>query len=728
VTAPAPLVTTVFNFRHSNDSDAPDGAEIEGMDLLSAEERTNYPLTVSVDDFGTGSRGGFGFDVQAAAPIGAELVASLLETVTEGVVAALEEAPDRALNRIEVLDAGEREQVLTGWNDTARNVPATTLPELFAAQVARTPDAVAVVSEGAELTFAELDERSTRLARLLVERGVEPESLVGVLMERSPELVVALLAVLKAGGAYLPLDVRAPASRMCAVFEQTGARVLLVDKAMNAHPFTAQAAELGGEAFLVDEAVTLAGDDAPLPVRCVPDQVAYVMFTSGSTGVPKGITTTHGDVAALVADECWQFEGTLRGLLRAPHSFDASTYELWVPLVSGGQMVIAPEGQFDAAVLRELVNRHALTHVHLTAGLFRVIAEEDAAAFTGLREISTGGDVVPASAVRQVLETVPGIVVRNTYGPTEITLCATQIPITDPDAVPAVLPIGRPMDNTRVFVLDSGLRPVPVGVAGELYLAGAGLARGYLGRPGLTADRFVADPYGEPGERMYRTGDEVRWTADGVLEFVGRTDDQVKIRGFRIEPGEIEAVLAAHEDIAQAAVVVREDIPGDKRLVAYLVPAQDTVAQGQALAPVAREFVAERLPEYMVPSAVVVLETLPLTPNGKLDRKALPAPDHSAATGARREPVTEHEKALCALFAEMLGLPAVGVDDSFFDLGGHSLLATRLVSRIRSVLGVEVPIREVFAAPTVAGIAGRLDFTQRVRPTLRRMSHSKELS
>ncbi|MEW1640415.1 condensation domain-containing protein, partial [Streptomyces sp. NPDC093801] len=323
--------------------------------------------------------------------------------------------------------------------------------------------------------------------------------------------------------------------------------------------------------------------------------------------------------------------------------------------------------------------------------------------FQGVREVLTGGDVVPASSVRRVLEANPGVVVRHLYGPTEITLCATQHAVEAADEVGSTLPIGRPLDNTCVYVLDRALQPVPPGVSGELYVAGAGLARGYLNRAGLTAERFLADPYGPAGSRMYRTGDLVRWTGQGVLEFIGRADDQVKIRGFRVEPAEVEAVLAAHASVAQAAVLVREDRPGDKRLVAYVVPASAGASADPARL---HADLSGVLPEYMVPSAIVILDALPLTQNGKLDRKALPTPQLSAST-SYQAPRTPQEEVLSALFAEILGIPRIGMNDDFFELGGHSLLATRLVSRIRSVLGVEVPIRALFETPTVAGLAGR---------------------
>ncbi|MFD7664968.1 amino acid adenylation domain-containing protein [Streptomyces sp. NPDC059788] len=608
--------------------------------------------------------------------------------------------PDSPFGAVELLGKAERHRVLVEWNDTAREVPATTVPGVFAAQVARTPDAVAVASAAERLSYRELDERSDRLARLLADHEVGPESTVAVLMERSPELVVALLAVLKAGGAYVPLDERAPAERMRRLLAEAGAGVLLVDAGAGGSGFARHAATSGVR--VVEAGPGIGGDGRALPARCVPDQSAYVMYTSGSTGTPKGVAITHQNVVDLAGDTCWRYEEPLRVLLRSPHSFDASTYEVWAPLLSGGLVALAPQAQFDAVLLRSLITRYALTHVHVTAGLFRVVAEEDPTAFTGVAEVHTGGDVVPAAAARRVLEAVPGIRVRNTYGPTEMTLCSVQIPLDGPGDVGRVLPIGRPMDNTQAYVLDGALRLVPAGVAGELYLAGAGMARGYVGQPGMTAERFVANPFGR-GARMYRTGDVVRWNADGALEFMGRADDQVKIRGFRVEPAEVEAVLTSHELVAEAAVVVREDTPGDKQLVAYVV-AGSAGAGGDVSGDV-RGYARQLLPDYMVPAAVVVLDSLPVTVNGKLDRRALPDPDHRSVPEGDRGPATVREELLSAAFAQVLGLERVGVDDSFFDLGGHSLLAIRLISRIRAILNVEVPIRQAFDTPTVAGLA-----------------------
>jgi amino acid adenylation domain-containing protein len=724
ITAPAPLFTSLFTYRRATTAQAKPDTGLDGSQAHGQREGTNYPVGMIVDDHGTG----FVLTAHATAPIDAQLVCALMRQTVEGLIDAFDHAPDTPLVTIDVLDTAQRHQVIATWNDTEAATPARSLVDLFEAQVADAPHALAVVSDEGELSYAEVDARANRLARVLMDGGVTHESLVAVFMRRSADVIVAFLAVLKAGAAYVPVDARAPEARMWSVLRDTGAGVVLVDEATRGHRFVERA---GREARIIEVAAasTASGgsaDASGLSVARFPDQRAYVMYTSGSTGVPKGIANTHRGVVALVLDACWRESSPARVLFQSPHAFDASTYELWVALTSGGTVVVAPEGRLDAAGLRNFVSRFEVTHVHLTAGLFRVLAEAEPGAFADLREVGTGGDVVPAGAVRRVLEACPGIVVRNTYGPTEATLCVTQVGFDRSESVPGVLPIGRPMAGTRLYVLDAGLRPVPAGAVGDLYIAGSGLARGYTGGSGLTGERFVADPYGPAGTRMYRTGDLARWTDHGLLEFAGRVDDQVKIRGFRIEPAEIEAALAGHPAVSDSAVVLREDRPGDKRLVAYVVPA-DPSSGPPVAAETLQGHVSATLPEYMVPSAVVFMAALPLTPNRKLDRKALPAPEFGSAAGRYRAPSTAREEQLCQAFAKVLGLQQVGVDDDFFDLGGHSLLATQLVSRVRATLKVELPLTLVFEAPTVAGLAARLDaLTMKPRPAFRSMRGSQE--
>ncbi|MFD3505002.1 amino acid adenylation domain-containing protein [Streptomyces sp. NPDC058678] len=631
-----------------------------------------------------------------------ETVAGLAERLVRLLAAAVAE-PDRRIEEFELLSAAERRRIIDDWNATDAPVPAGSLPELFAARAAQTPDAVAVECGGTRWTYAELSARADRLALRLVALGVRAETPVALLMERSADLVAVLLAVVRAGGVYVPLHTGYPTRRMRAVLAEAGAPVLVTDGALAGHELVAEQRAAGVALLVADEEPEPAGGTgATLPGTVQPDRLTYVMYTSGSTGTPKGVAVTHRDVVELALDRGWGVGEGDRVLMHAPHAFDISVYEIWVPLLRGARVVVAPAGPLDAAALDGLVRERGITHLHLTAGLFRAMSEDLADCFGLVREVLTGGDVVPAGAVERVLQAGSGTTVRHLYGPTEITLCATGHAVRAPYRASDGLPLGRPLDNTRAHVLDSRLRPVPAGVTGELYISGAGLARGYAHRPGQTAERFVACPFGAPGTRMYRTGDLVRWNRRGQLEFVGRADDQVKIRGFRVEPAEVETVIARAPGVSQTAVVVREDVPGDKRLVAYVVPAAEPRPTPAEL----RDRVAGVLPEYMVP-AVVLIDSLPLTPNGKLDRDALPAPRRTEDGGGSA--VTPREQILCELFAQTLGLEQVGTEESFFALGGHSLLATQLIAGIRKTLGLRVSIRDLFQAPTVAGLLKHLD-------------------
>ena len=544
--------------------------------------------------------------------------------------------------------------------------------------------------------------------------GAGPERLVAVAMPRSAEMIVAVLAVLKAGAAYVPVDPGYPADRIAFMLADAGA-VAVVTTVAAGRDLPGGTAQVVLDDPVVVTAVSGLGDGdlggAERPAALGPSCPAYVIYTSGSTGRPKGVVIEHRGVVGLLSWARAEFSATelARVVVSTSLSFDVSVFEIFAPLVSGGSAEIVgsvlalADGFGDPASGR------------LISGVPSAISQVMSTSAISVRACAVvlAGEALTPRVFSAIRQTWPQARILNIYGPTETTVYVTSW--SSGDAAGQVPLIGRPIWNTRAFVLDEGLGLVPPGAAGELYVAGAGLARGYLGRPGLTGERFVACPFGGPGERMYRTGDLVRWTADGQLEYLGRADDQVKIRGFRIELGEVEAVLAARQGVAQAAVVVREDQPGDLRLAGYVVPAAGAVLDPAGL----RTACGRVLPGYMVPAAIMVLEALPLSPSGKLDRRALPAPEYAAGGG--RAPATPAEQALCAVFAQVLGLDTVGVEDSFFDLGGHSLLATRLVSRIRVVLGAELAIRAVFEHPTPAGLAQVLDGADAARPPLVRM-------
>ncbi|GAA3768024.1 amino acid adenylation domain-containing protein [Streptomyces phyllanthi] len=678
---------------HDYKVDSPDGELEVGVTF---RDSAHFPLTLAVEP---GERLALRlhyrpdlFTAAQAAEL-AERLVLLLEQVAAD--------PDQPLSALTMLAPDQRDRVVREWNDTAVELPEVTLAELWSEQVRRTPDALALVAPDERLSYAELDERVDRLASQLAHRGAGPDRVVAVALPRSVDLVVAILAVVKAGAAYLPLDLDHPAGRIAAMVADAGPILVLTDcKSAGALPGSTPR-------LLLDEPIASV---SARPVRPRPEHSAYVIFTSGSTGRPKGVVVPH---AAIVNRLLWmqgqyRLTDADRVLQKTPAGFDVSVWEFFWPLISGATLVLAkPGGHRDPAYLAELIRRESVTVTHFVPSMLQAfLREPGAAGCTGLREIICSGEALPAETQRELFATLGSTELHNLYGPTEAAVDATYWQCRRGDEGSSV-PIGRPLANVSAFVLDGRLRPVPPGVVGELYLSGVQLARGYTGRPALTAERFVACPF-SAGKRMYRSGDLARWTADGELEFVGRADAQVKIRGFRVELGEVEAVLAGHPEVVQAAVVLREDRPGDQRLVAYVV-ARSLGLTAQEL----RRFVSDSLPDYMVPAAVVLVETMPTTMNGKLDRAALPEPD--LAAHAVREPRSPREEILCELFAEVLGVPRVGIDDHFFDLGGHSLLALRLLSRIRSVLGEGFEIRDLFAEPTVAGLA-RL--TGAARPAL----------
>ncbi|MFB8179419.1 amino acid adenylation domain-containing protein [Streptomyces sp. NPDC055966] len=629
-----------------------------------------------------------------------ERLAHRLTRILEAIAAD----PATSVSGIDPLAPAERERVLSEFNDTAVDGPGATVAAWFEQRAARRPDADAVVYGDTTLTYRELDERANRLARVLAARGVGQESPVGLALPRSPEYIVAVLAIAKAGGVYLPLDPAYPAERIAFMLSDAGPDLVVTDTR------TAAALPDSDCQVLVIDEPRAAQEIAAAPAQPLGagsgahlDQLCYVVYTSGSTGRPKAVGVSHRALAVLLADRSYDESRLERVLMHHTQAFDTFTYELWAALLRGGAVVVLPSGRLDPAGLTRAIAEQGVTGLIMPAGQFMAFADEAPEAFRGAREVWTVGDVVTPAALERVMAACAGLTIVNGYGPTETTAATTMHVITGTDDLGEAVPIGRPMDNTRLYVLDAALRPAPVGSVGDLYVAGDRLARGYLDRYGLTAERFVACPFGEPGERMYRTGDLAAWTPQGRLLFRGRVDNQVKVRGFRIELGEVEAVLADHPRVAQAVVITRDQPGIGRHLVAYV-----TFTEGERPDPDAlRSFAGQRLPEHMVPSAIVVMERLPLSVTGKVERGRLPVPEFLSPT-AYRAPRNAQEELLAGVFAQVLGVERVGIDDDFFALGGHSLLATRLISRIRTVLSAEVPIRTVFQAPTVAELVQHL--------------------
>jgi amino acid adenylation domain-containing protein len=662
------------------------------------------------------------------------------QTLLESIVAD----PTQRLAELPLLTKVERHQVLIEWGETNREYPRDRcIHHLFEAQAERSPDAVAVVSHDERLSYGELNARANQLAHYLRKNGVGKEVLVGVCMQRSWKMVVALLGILKAGGAYVPLEPGYPSERLAFMLQDSNASMLLTEgwlvKQLIDDPISK----------LIDRDSRSAVFDVRLKAVCLdtgwdeieresrknlgsemsPDSLAYVMYTSGSTGLPKGVGVPHrGVLRLLFGIDHINLDSGETLLQLAPISFDASVFELWGALLHGARCVIFPGVVPSALDLRKLLRKYGVSTLWLTASLFNHVVDECPKALASVRQLLIGGEALSVRHVRRALSQLNELQIINGYGPTEGTTftCCYPIPRTLDYAAQSV-PIGRPIANTQVYLLDRYLEPVPIGVPGELYLGGDGLARGYLSRPALTAERFMPNPFGNtPGERLYRTGDLARYFPDGNIEFLGRIDNQIKIRGFRIELGEIEAVLKEQSVVRDAVVVAREDVPGEKRLVGYIVNGEPVQVEDL------RNVLKAKLPHYMVPSAFVFVDSLPLTPNGKIDRRALPAPDKSRPQleSAFVAPGTATEELVARTWADILKLKRVGVHDNFFELGGHSLLAIQVISRLREQFGVELPLRVLFEQPTVAGLAERIDTVlwagERYRPSDSDTSEERE--
>ncbi|MER7580091.1 amino acid adenylation domain-containing protein [Kitasatospora sp. NPDC097691] len=621
-------------------------------------------------------RGTVEYDADLFEPVTARRLARRIELL----LTAAAENPHTPVAALPVLPPEERALVVTEWNRTGRDFPRDrTTAALFEEQVRRDPEATALEHEDVRLCYGELNTRANRLAHRLIEWGVGPDVPVGICLPRSVDMIVCLLAVLKAGGAYLPLDPDHPAQRLAFVVGDAGAPVVLTDTA-HAESFAGTPARV----FRLD-----APDDAertdglpttdPVVPAATAEHLAYVIYTSGSTGAPKGVAVTHRALSRLVKGADYVRLGPGETHLQlSPLTFDASLIELWGALLNGGTLVLPPSGLPFPDLLKAALQRHRITTLLLVSPQLHVAAEQFPEELARVRQLMVGGDVLSPASAAQLLPYLTDTSFLHVYGPTECTLFATWKPIEAADTTRPTIPIGRPIANTRTYVLDEDLEPQPVGVPGDLWLGGDGLAREYLGRPDLTRERFLPDPFGPPGSRIYRTGDLARWLPDGNLEFLGRGDDQVKIRGYRIELGELDAALAAHPDIRAVATVVRDDAPGGPALAAYLVgDARPDHAQ-------LREYMAARVPSYMIPAAFVWLDEIPLTANGKLDRKGLPAPEYDSGAGPDSAPRTPVEERVLSVMAQTLARESVGPDDDFYELGGNSLLLVTLFTHLQS--------------------------------------------
>ncbi|HET6976572.1 MAG TPA: amino acid adenylation domain-containing protein [Pyrinomonadaceae bacterium] len=625
------------------------------------------------------------------------------------LLSAVVENPDQSLAQLPLLSASERQQLLVEWNDTKRPCSSYCIHELFAAQAQQRPDAIAVVSDNQQITYEELDARSNDLAHRLRQLGAGVESSIAICVERSIERIVGLLGILKAGGVYVPLDSDYPTDRLSFMLDNSQIAVLLTDD-KTAMRMAELASDTIPQLNLDHQVIT-----NPTPVALADsfyagEQLAYIVYTSGSTGQPKGVSIAHKSVARLVNGAAYvRFTPNDVYLHLSSLSFDAATFDIWGALLNGGRVALMTPGPPSVEELAKVLKRDQITTVFLTTALFNLMVQEQPAALASIPEVLAGGENVSIVHVHNHLAAMAaaeaGISERyrfvHVYGPTEVTTFSTGEAMTSKIQNPATVSIGRPIANTTAYVLDSQLQPVPVGVYGELYLGGLGLARGYYGQTSLTAERFVPDVFsGEPGARLYRTGDVVRQLSDGRIEFLGRTDHQIKLRGFRIELGEVEAAVTHAEGVRQAIVLMREDTPGDKRLVAYVVPETEEFS----IAELRRQLHTE-LPDYMVPAAFVLLEELPLNPNGKVNRKELPVPESSGSATSYVPPRTPTEQIVADIWSEVLKIKQVGVEDNFFELGGHSLLAAQVISRVRTACKVEVPLRALFEAGTVAALS-----------------------
>lgn len=696
----------LFQVLIANNNNALSTVEAAGLTISSLEvayKRAKFDLSLFIWEDSGSLAGTVEYNVDLFERATIERLIGHWQTLLASIAAD----PELPLSQLALLSEAEQHQLLIEWNATQAEYPQERcVHELFEAQAARRPEATALIYEGTHLTYRELNQRANQLAHYLKKLGVGQEVCVGLCMERSLNMVVCLLGILKAGGAYVPLDPTYPKDRLAFMLQDTRAPVLLTEQhLLNLLPTQ------GLKVICLDRDWQVVSQEPSenLKSETTARNLAYVMYTSGSTGKPKGVEIRHYSIIRLLFGVKYvDLDETKTILHMAPISFDASTFEVWGALLHGARCILYPERIPTSKNIGAAIDAHDVTTVWLTASLFNTVIDEEPQALKNVRQVLTGGEALSVHHIRRALEVLPSTQIINGYGPTESTTFTCCHPIAGPlDENTRSIPIGRPITNTQVYILDAHLAPTPIGIPGELYIGGDGLARGYLNRPELTEEKFIPNPFSsKPDARLYKTGDLVRYLPDGTIEFLGRRDHQVKIRGFRIEPGEIEAALQQHPAMRAAIVVVREDTPGNKRLVAYMVPHQHQDIKANEL----RRFLRESLPEYMIPSAFVILESFPQTPSGKIDRQALPVPERgSTAEENYAAPTTMIHYQLVHLWEELLDARPIGIKDNFFFLGGHSLLAARLVSRTEQIFGKKIPLATFFAGPTIDQLAKILE-------------------
>ncbi|XHR80760.1 MAG: amino acid adenylation domain-containing protein [Gloeotrichia echinulata GP01] len=702
-----PLVQVLFSLQNTPQSSSNlSGLIIQNMPL-PLDVRARFDLEVNYWEIPGGLEGVWCYNSDLFDATTITRIGEHFQILLQAIVANQE----MRISELPLLSEAQRHQLLVEWNDTQVDYPHDLcIHQLFEEQVERNPDAVAVVFEEQQLTYDELNCRANQLAQYLRSLGVSADVLVGICVERSLEMVVGLLGILKAGGAYVPLDPDYPTERLSFMLADTQIKVLLTQQNL-----VEQLQKHQVKLVCLDT-------DSPVIAQCSQDNaiatpiadvqatnLAYVIYTSGSTGQPKGVEVVHRGVNRLLFGVNYvHLDANQRFLQIAPISFDASTFEIWGALLHGGKCVIFPESIPTAKTLSEEIHKHGITVLWLTSALFNSIIDDDPQALSGIKQLLIGGEALSLAHVNRAFETLPFTQIINGYGPTENTTftCCYPIPSKLETTIESI-PIGSPIANTQVYILDEYLQPVPVGVPGELHIGGAGLAKGYLNRPELTQKKFIPNPF--DNSKLYKTGDLARYLPDGNIEYLGRIDHQVKIRGFRIELGEIEAVLSQHEDVQVSCVIVREDTPGEtctersrsKQLVAYIVPQKDVTLTTSEL----RQFLGNKLPGYMVPNAFVMLESLPLTPNGKVDRRALKAPAHTSNSDRFIEVRNQLELKLLQIWSNILKVDKIGVQDNFFDLGGHSLLAPYLMTQIKQQIGKDIALKDLFQNPTIEQLA-----------------------